>query len=243
METSKLSFEDELAAIMRTVQFASGEFFHIYDRGVDKRKVFMVPGDYERFLRSMEEFNDANHSYSYSTLSNPRNPNNRPERKPLVRVLAYCLMPNHYHFFLEQLEENGITRFMHRLGTGYTKFFNIKYERTGRLFESTFKGIHIATDQYFFHLSRYIHLNPVDLLHHSSSSAEDFRNEIRPFLGAYPWSSLSQYLRLGFHGVVTVEPDRILSHFSDPADYERFLLDWSQNKHPVFKEISSAVKE
>ena len=110
--------------------FANGEYYHIYNRGADKRDIFADKFDFERFLQSIEEFNSEDpigSIYENSFIKDKT----KTKKKKLVNVICYCLNQNHYHFILEQLVDRGIERFMHKLGGGYTKYFNLKYQRTG----------------------------------------------------------------------------------------------------------------
>ncbi len=150
---------------MRKTEFANGEFYHIYNRGVDKRNIFVNEFDYERFLLCILLLNDEKEGW----LDVWRNlPNKEKEvinfrrlnlRKPLVEFIAYCCNPNHYHFIIRQLENRGIEKFMHRLGTAYTMFFNKKYKRSGALFQGRFKSIHIDSNDYLLYLSAYVNKN------------------------------------------------------------------------------------
>ena len=99
---------------------------------------------------------------SYETKSHKIKINHK--RKLLVEILVFTLMPNHFHLLLKQKQENGISKFMHKLGVGYSMYFNQKYERTGSLFQGTYKAIPVNNDSYFIHLPYYIHLNPLDLI-------------------------------------------------------------------------------
>ena len=156
----------------RTTPFIEWEFYHIFTRGIDKRNTFMDVEDAERFLLSMDEFNTTEpigsiYEESFRKLSSKESrsiPKSKIVTKPrkqnkLVNFVCYCINPNHYHFILEQLVPNGIQKFMQRLGTGYTLFFNKKYKRTGALFQGPFKAIHIDSNEYLLHLSVYINLN------------------------------------------------------------------------------------
>jgi putative transposase len=148
---------------MRTVIFTEKEFYHIYNRGVDKRIIFSDQNDFGRFLQGMDMFNSIENTgsiYEKTYVSRfGRRASKNKETKALVNIIAYCLNPNHYHFILEQIEERGIEKFMHKLGTGYSKYFNTKYKRSGTLFEGKFKAIHIDSNEYLLHLSAYINLN------------------------------------------------------------------------------------
>lgn len=146
---------------MRKEVFANGEFYHIYNRGVDKRDVFMDKNDFERFLQSIKEFNvidPIGSIYENSFVQNTYFDSKR-KHKPLVNFVAYCLNSNHYHFILQQVAEKGVEKFMQRLGTGYTKYFNNKHRRSGILFQGVFKAKHIDTNEYLLHLSAYVNLN------------------------------------------------------------------------------------
>ncbi len=143
---------------MRKVKFVSGEYYHIFNRGVDKRAVFLEQDDFQRFFQGMEEFNTIVPIGSiYENSFRKDQFGNGVSR--LVNFVCYCLNQNHYHFILEQLIERGIEKFMHRLGIGYTQYFNKKYERSGFLFQGPFKAIHVDSNEYLLHLSAYVNLN------------------------------------------------------------------------------------
>ncbi len=165
---------------MRKIRFVNGEFYHIYNRGVDKRSVFLGRTDFERFLQSMREFNSQKPigSLFENSFRDKTKQLGNPVAK-LVDIVSYCLNTNHYHLILRQRLENGISAFMHRLGTGYTQSFNIKYKRSGVLFQGKFKALHIDSNKYLLHLSAYINLN--NRVHHlndklSQSSWEEYKN-------------------------------------------------------------------
>ena len=159
-------------------------------------------------------FNDENVVHSKPELiEDGSHPAQAP--RPLVSIVAYALMDNHVHFLLQQHGEDGIARFMHRLGVGYTKYFNRRYERTGVLFESAYKSVLVEDDEQFLHLSRYIHLNPVDLFE------EEDRTMIR--LLSYPWSSLRHYLGQTKDPIVRGD---ILSSAMSQEDYFDFVRGW-----------------
>lgn len=223
---------------MRTVRFANGEFFHVYNRGVDKRTVFQNIADYRRFLRSLVEFNDLNHVFSSSQISRPEIRCVKPI--PLVRIVSYCLMPNHYHFVLEQLEDDGIPGFMHRIGTGYTNYFNKRNERTGSLFQGRYKAIHINSDRYLLHITRYIHLNPLDIIEPGWKLGIGIsQEEMRRFLLEFPWSSFPTYIQRRSAESVEIDASRILSLFSSPGHYEDFVYNWTLND---ISELSSELE-
>lgn len=148
---------------MRKLRFINGEYFHIFNRGVDKRDIFMNQDDLSRFFQSMSEFNTLVPIGSIYAASFHKN--NQPLRnlvsksEELVDFICYCLCQNHYHFILKQLTDRGIEKFMHRLGLGYTNYFNKKYKRSGSLFQGTFKANHINSNKYLLYASSYVNLN------------------------------------------------------------------------------------
>lgn len=177
---------------MRNILFANGEFYHIYNRGTDKRVVFSDEGDVERFMQSMEEFNvivpiGSIYENSFRKKYQLGNPTSKQvENEKLVNLVAYCINPNHYHFLLEQLVEGGVSMFMKRLGGGYTKYFNEKYKRSGVLFQGKFKAVHIDSNEQLLHVSVYVNLNdrvhklgnPTSKLVGSRSSWEEYKSKL-----------------------------------------------------------------
>ena len=143
----------------RKVTFTNGELFHVYNRGVDKRIIFIDKYDAQRFFQSIVEFNAVNPIGSLYENSFNKFGGETPKLKKLVNIIAYCLNPNHFHLILEQLVDGGISEFMKRLGGGFTNYFNNKYKRSGSLFQGVFKDIHIDTNEYLLHVSAYVNLN------------------------------------------------------------------------------------
>jgi REP element-mobilizing transposase RayT len=143
----------------RKTSFANGEFYHVFNRGVDKRTIFTDRYDVDRFFKSLIEFNAVDPIGSlYESSRNQCSGSTAIEGERLVNIIAYCLNPNHYHLILEQLVDGGLSEFMKRLG-GYTWYFNNKYERSGSLFQGRFKARHIDSNEYLLHVSAYVNLN------------------------------------------------------------------------------------
>jgi len=189
----------------RLVTLANEHFYHVFNRGVEKRSIFLSARDYMRFLETSKHYLDH-----LSRLSRRSKFGNREANKPLVEVIAYCLMPNHFHFLLKQIQEKGISTFIGKLANSYTKYFNVKYDRIGPLLQGQFKAVLVEDDDQLIHLSRYIHLNPAV-------------SELVKELDTYQWSSYSAYVGKGGDGLVS--PEEVLSHFTTPKDYEKFVLD------------------
>jgi REP element-mobilizing transposase RayT len=208
---------------MRKTQFANNEFYHVYNRGTDKRKVFLDNSDYQRFLLSMQLMNfeqdglmqqwrDYKTTNPSSDLESfPRLSLGAPSKlsfKKLVDICCYSLLPNHYHIILKQIADKGIERFMQRLGTGYSMFFNKKNDRTGSLFQGPFKATHIKTNPHLFYLSAYVNLNSEV---HGIARAEMYR-----------WSSFPDFIGKRNKGLCENGKKMILDNFRGGADYKKF---------------------
>src|SRR3989344_1992829 len=133
---------------MRKQTIVTGEYYHIYNRGVDKRNIFSDKNDMRRFIESMIEFNQVDGIISLSNLRKTEI-ESKALSEPLVAFVAYCLNPNHFHFVLKQLVDGGIAKFMQKLQGGYTYYFNVKNSRSGSLFQGTFKSNLANNENYF----------------------------------------------------------------------------------------------
>jgi len=145
---------------MRKQPLVTGEYYHIYNRGVDKRNIFNTKKDLDRFIESVLEFNQIEVITSLANLRKTKQiaPKALSEN-PLVFIVAYCLNPNHFHFVLKQLVDGGIAKFMQKLQAGYTSYFNIKNSRSGSLFQGTFKSQIISKENYFNKTIGYVNKN------------------------------------------------------------------------------------
>jgi len=203
--------------------FVTGDIYHIYNRGVDKRDVFMDDKDRYRFVHDLYEFNDENPvtnvDFRFTQTQNQTMgvglPYMKKQRKLLADVLVFCLMNNHFHLMLSQKTDGGITLLMRKLGAGYTNYFNEKYTRTGSLFQGKFKSVHLEKQAHFLYLPHYIHLNPRDIL--SSQSLSD--------LEKYRWSSLPDYLGKKNFPSVT-QREFLLEIYGGNNAYKKDLSEW-----------------
>lgn len=156
----------------RLKQYTENGYYHMYNRGTEKRKIFLDKQDYNVFLSYLKEYLlPKNDKELLEKLSDPLLPG--PERDKILRLLrlnnfsgeitllAYCLMPNHFHFFIKQKSAGSIDKFMNSLGTRYTMYFNKKYKRVGSLYQSVYKGVLVTNEPQFLHLSRYIHAQAI----------------------------------------------------------------------------------
>jgi|SRR3989338_6698862 len=221
---------------MQKPQFVENQIYHIFNRGVEKRKVFMGEKDYFRFVHDLYEFNDEDRVYN-SLYSFKRKLNKniievepqyiKKERKLLVDILAFVLMPNHFHLILKQRTENGIVKFLQKIGTGYTMYFNKKYERVGSLFQGRFKAVIVLKRAHFIHLPFYLHFNPLELMmNYRGSTSIDKLN----FLEKYRWSSFPDYVGIKNFPSITSRED-LLEFFSGTKGYKKEAIKCLEEKN------------
>jgi putative transposase len=148
---------------------------------------------------------------------------------PLIEIYSFTFMPNHYHFLLKQLQDNGINDFASNLQNGFAKFYNKKLERKGSVFCHSFERVRIETEEQFFHVSRYIHLNPVS----------SYLIKIEE-LDSYPYTSFPVYL--GKKTLNFVETTYILNHFKSPQSYKKFVYNQSDYQKKL-QEIKNLIIE
>jgi len=203
---------------MRKHKLVSENIYHIYNRGVEKRSLFMNSRDYAHFIDDLIIFNDI------KLVINPKLrirdiKNGDHKRKPLVDILAFCLMPNHYHLLLRQRVDGGITEFMRKLGGGYVNYFNLKHQRVGTLFQGKFKSVLISDKSQFTYIPFYIHLNPLDLFTTDwrDKGVGDFKKAI-DFLGNFKWSSHSDYSGKSDFSLV-LQRDFLKEYFGGTLEY------------------------
>lgn len=202
----------------RTKQYIEDGYYHIYNRGVEKRLIFIDEQDYAVFLSYLKTYlipkgeddllgrlSDPNISYieKDNILKLFRLNNFYTE----IILLAYCLMPNHFHFFIKQKSSMSMDKFMQSLGTRYTMYFNRKYKRVGSLYQDTYKAVSIETDEQLVYLSKYIHKQVI--LHQFPKGADSKGRTLRAL--EQP-SSYPEYL--GKRKTEWVHPEEVLGHFS-----------------------------
>jgi putative transposase len=186
---------------VRKVDVAGG-YYHVYARGASKQPIFLEPADYyyfinlfNRYLSRKQQVNKAGVVY--------------PNYREKVELLCYCLMNNHFHILLYQKEQGGMSQFMKSVMISYGRYFNLKYKRSGSLYESTYKASMINADNYLVHISRYIHLNP-------------------RYWQRYKYSSIRYYLE-----DITeewLEKKRVMELFTHSSVYKLFLQDYEEHK-------------
>ena len=181
---------------IRKINLVQGEYYHIYNRGNSKQKIFHDKEDYLRFI-SLLYVSNTNESFNLYDLSRDLNFNvyELERNNLLVNIGAYCLMPNHFHFLITEITEGGISKFMQKLGTAYSMYYNKKYERTGVLFEGKFKAQHVDNDRHLKYLFSYIHLNPIKLIQKDwKEKGIKNKKEALNYLSKYPYSSYLDFI-------------------------------------------------
>lgn len=193
----------------RLVSFSNQYFYHIYNRGINKQNIFTNINDYERFLSTTNYYQYSGPKPRFSNLDRykPQDITNNPK---IVDIISYCLMPNHIHFLLRQLKDNGIVEFMSKISNSFTKSRNLKYNRSGPLFQGEFKAVLIESDEQLVHTSRYIHLNP--FVANLVVKPED-----------YPYSSYQEFIDI--RKPILCLPEPVISFFNNPLEYKQFVDD------------------
>ncbi len=212
----------------RKFSFAVDEYYHLYNRGNDKRKIFYSKTDYDRFVCSLYAANSPEpiHLSEMRQWSKQVWDKERPDT--LVDIGAYCLMPNHFHLLVREKVEGGITDFMRKLLTSYSLYFNPKYKRTGKLFEGTFKATHADGDAYLKYLYAYIHLNPVKVSNPDGWPTKIIKDSelAKSFLNEYAHSSYHDYLGRERKEEAVLNRQEFPVYFEGEPDFTEFLNDW-----------------
>ena len=214
----------------RKAVLATGQIYHLFNRGNASQPIFLSVYDYRRFLKTIGFYRFSSHTvrlFQFLEFSQKRKKeyleNISSKNRELIEIFCFCLMPNHYHLLVKQIDENGISKFMSQIQNSFVKYFNIKRKRTGSLFQGRFKAVRIETDEQLLHLSRYIHLNP-----YSSYVVKSIKD-----LEAYPWSSLPDYLKKGNYSFLKKKP--VLDFFKSEKDYQRFVFNQADDQRELEK--------
>lgn len=224
-------------------QYQENGFYHIYNRGVEKRKIFLDERDYKTFLFFLKIYLLDTETLKKEFQENSPD-NSKIERDNFagdIDLLAYCLMPNHFHLLLKQKSIDGISRFMKCIATNYSMYFNKRYERVGKLFQGVFKAVLVKNDNYLLYLSKYIHLNYLKKICKGVTlvGKKEFK-----MLEDYGYSSYQDYL--GGRHTKWVKPDLILDFFKTqknafPGDifsYQNFIEDIEINSEEIIGDLA-----
>jgi len=210
----------------RRFLFSQDEFYHLYNRGNSKQKVFLDESDYKRFVTLLYVSN----STEAFKLFFIRKPYEIDRGDLLVSIAAYCLMPNHFHILITPMVEDGVSLFMKKLTTGYSMYFNNKYDRTGSLFEGRFKAKHVADDEYLKYLYSYIHLNPVKLIQPDWKEVGiSDKGKAKKFIREYKYSSYVDYLKEKRKERLILNTSQFPKYFDTQEDFETSVFDWFED--------------
>lgn len=242
-----------------TREFIVGEYYHLFNRGVEKRNIFMDEADRFRFIFSLYECNDANFVIMRNRINDRLFRKNyigdtyvnlpvfQTKREMLVEIVVFVLMPNHYHLIVRPLVEGGVSLFMKKLSNSYTGYFNDKYERKGMgaLFQSAFKAVRIEGDGQFLHLAEYLFSNPAGIIESEwkDRGAQDFKKAIE-FVNSYKWSSYSDSIGINNFPSLTAR-DFLWQVFggkegisAGPRNVKQYVEEWIQNKKFLFSGLT-----
>lgn len=201
------------------------EFYHLYSRGVDKRIIFLDDNDRKRFVRLLFLCNGSK-PLVYKTIQGlPLDKIDVGDK--LVAIGAYALMPNHFHLLIKEITENGVVKFMSKLLTSYSMYFNKKYERNGTLFGSEFKSEHLDSDEYLKYIFAYIHLNPVKIIYPKWRDGGEFDLvKIKEFLAEYEFSSYKDYIGIKRESGIILNKNVFPDYFTNEGDFESYINEW-----------------
>lgn len=223
--------------------FENHQLYHIISRGTEGRKIFLEEVDYYRFIYLFYVCNFGSPALNLwkkdiikvgeAILRGEKIPPKfiQKEHPQLVDSPSLTLIPNHYHAILKQLREKGISLFAQKVNGAYGKYFNLKNQRDGRLFQGAFKAILIDNENYLLRVSRYVHLNVLDLIQPDwrEKGVKNHQRAIK-FLSTYPWSTTPDYLGVRNSNIVTTKGlyNIFFEHFGKKGieSYKRFLLNW-----------------
>ena len=202
-----------------------GEFYHVYNRGVEKRSIFTDKKDWDRFDKLLYLANSSQ-AFAFRELED-KGIDTIERGNPIVAIGAYVLMPNHFHVLVKEITQNGLSTFMKKLATGYSMYFNKKHERVGPLLQGRFKAEHVIRDEHLKYLYAYIHLNPVKLVEPKWKET-GIKNKDRAikFIKQYHYSSYEDYCSINRQECKIISKDEFPKYFSDIHSFKIYIDDW-----------------
>jgi putative transposase len=213
----------------RNLQFSTDEYYHVYNRGVDKRFIFLDDDDRNRFVKLLYLCNSPK-PFTFNNLFK-FNPDRLlveiPREKTFVSIGAWCLMSNHFHLLIKETTESGLSNFMLRLMTAYSMYFNTKYQRKGALFEGTFKAKYLDTDNYLKYQYTYIHLNPIGIIDKGwKEKVITDKKEAKKFLEEYKYSSYQDYGNKNRNESAILNKQDFPDYFESVTDFNEMIDFW-----------------
>ena len=211
---------------IRKVNLVEGEHYHIYNRGNSKQKIFNDNEDYFHFMSLLYACNSENNFKAFA-LGEKESHYDFERGNQIVSLGAFCLMPNHFHLIITQMEDGGISKFMQKVTTAYVMYYNIKYKRTGSLFEGKFKSRHIGNDRYLKYLFSYIHLNPIKLIQKDwKEIGIKNKKEALEYLQNYTYSSYLDFLGTKRIQNKILNTENFPEYFPSKKSFEKEIFDW-----------------
>lgn len=209
----------------RNIELSVDEFYHIFNHGNGDRLIFLDNEDKERFVALLYLVNG---SKSFDFIDIPFGQEFIFDRgDPLVAIGAWCLMDNHYHLLVREITEGGISRFMHRLATSYTMYFNARHKKRGSLFEGRFRAKYLDSDSYLRYMFAYIHLNPIKMIEPKwKILGLNDRQKVLDFLNRYAFSSYFDYLDQKRQENKIISPKSFPGYFKSASDILEEMFDW-----------------
>jgi putative transposase len=205
---------------MRKIKITPNEYYHVFNRGNNKQDIFLDERDWARFLFLLLYMQSPVTLFNISSIitnfikhrvfNSSQKIKDKIIENRMVELIAFALMPNHFHIIIKEMKEGGISRYMQRVLNAYTKYFNIKYKKTGHLFQGPFKIVHIEDNKQLLHLSAYIHRNPREIKRWKNKEYE------------FSWSSFQDYLKENRWGDLLAH-QIILEQFSNTKEYREFV--------------------
>lgn len=214
-------------------EYVAGGYYHIYNRGVNKRIIFKDQKDYSTFISYLKLYLDPQVTITTDLqgLSLKVSPSRLPKNyNKEVKLLAYCLMPNHFHLLITQTDDGSMSHFMSSIITKYVRYFNTRYKRIGPLFQGRYKAVKVESEYQLTYLSKYIHRNPLDL--------KAFKSNKNKSLSTYKYSSYPNYIRLFNQSWLNTSP--ILALFSKTKSsnsYDKFVCETEVDDITVIEKI------
>jgi len=211
---------------IRKVNFVKGEYYHIYNRGNSKQKIFNDKQDYFHFMDLLFLCNDTENLRTFNLLRDEEDLLIH-KKEPIVSIGSYCLMPNHFHILITEQQDGGISKFMQKISTAYVMYYNQKYERTGSLFEGKFKSVHMGKDTQIKYLFSYIHLNPIKLMQKDWKEKGIInKNKALDYLKDYKFSSYLDFLEIKRIHSNILDVKQFPSYFPTKSLFEKEIFEW-----------------
>mgnify|MGYP001565584500 FL=1 len=209
---------------IRKVNFITDEYYHIYNRGNSKQIIFLDQEDHNHLVKLLYLCNSTK-SIVYRDIS--KNSYDFDREETLVNIGAYCLMPNHFHLLVKEKTENGISKFMQKVSTAYSMYFNKKYKRTGGLFEGKFKARHLNIDRYLKYIFSYIHLNPIKLIESKwrEKGIKNIKGAVA-YLKTYQYSSYLDYLNEDRLRLKILDKKEFPKYFLSGKSFQEEIIEW-----------------